>query len=195
MNETWDAFWKAFAKEAKLADELEIPPCDRYASELTALRKQNRGVVLLPDTYMTDSRLWKVMSPLHTNSKLPITNFTTKGGCIDVEMTESPSYLGHTTEEAIDGFMAHERVGQRFPTYLAASYFRSLLTMGNSYFDRNTGGSILLSSTVPDINNGNNPTTLHVSRHLNGGISIYPYNVTLYMQNPSIGFRSEGKKK
>jgi hypothetical protein len=149
VDQTWQLFWNTKAKEIGLDHELEIPRCDRSKEELVALRKQKRGVILLPDEIMTaeGQLILLKMFPNIVSKRSRVTlerfrNKYTEGGCIDVEMEsmppnkDNPAYgVGLNTRIKASG-----RQGQRVQTYIVASQFYHLMT--GQYFDERESSSL-----------------------------------------------------
>lgn len=199
INDTWDAIWFMVCKNANQNFDLHIPRCDRSPGELADLRNHNRGIVLLPDEIMSEGGLAtlanllpEIAKPL---SKSGIKNYSDEGGCVDVEMAIEPPYRNRRPKDMQAVFSNQGREGQRIQTYIAASYFRRLLT--GKHFDQETGTeSVLLGTYIPDRHFGghNIPDRplLVTRRTKDGNLDVFPGSVQIY---PFVGFRSEGRKR
>lgn len=185
VDRTWEAYWRAQAIKIGLKRELDIPHCDRTEAELLELRKQNRGVVLMPDEMMTKEGLALLlrMIPQATIGRRDperIVNIYDGGGCFDIEMQSDPPNIGTFANGTyLSKFLQESKIqGQRIQTYIVGSDFHHMITPAKRYFDE-TGKSSLPGTRIgPSLANA----------IYDDGIR---FDVTHYW---SYGFRTERKR-
>lgn len=130
VTQTWQAFWGAKTKNIHLKSPLQIPSCDRTAEELAVLKRDNRGVILLPDEIMKPEGIEILvdMFPAIGRGVLRknLHNVHEEGGCLDTEMESMTPYRGNNVSVLQRQLLRED--GQRVQTYIVASQFNNLLT-------------------------------------------------------------------
>lgn len=184
LNRTWQTYWKIKADALHLGREFDVPECDRTTEELIALRKAERGIVLLPSEVMAEENI-ALMDRLYPGKQMT-RKFKDKyqgGGSIDIEMTTEPPHQrtalqGLGVVSAIDA--APSLQGQRVRTYVIASDFSFHMT--GQYFTATPKVPCTLPGTYLDSG------IVHVSDRTPGD---YRFSTGHYYQN---GYRTEGRK-
>ncbi|MFS8159369.1 MAG: hypothetical protein ACMG6E_03990, partial [Candidatus Roizmanbacteria bacterium] len=121
LSAYWATRWSVLAERARL--EITVPPCDRTAKEIEALKKEGRRLVYVPDT-ITLVDLGKIHPEMRSSSLQPnagIQDESDTYGWLDVEAGVDCSYLG-TTEAQLRRMLEEKGVsGMREKTYIVAS--------------------------------------------------------------------------
>jgi hypothetical protein len=145
IREFWQAFWNE-RTFAALEPDFDLPNIDHLTQErLSALRKENRAVVLIPEPVLED---WQLLGRLFPEADLDPTlgkhllhgaGNRPYGNIVAVEMTpETPNES--TTFAEIRSHMhvlsEGQRLAQRLPVYIAASAMSELVN--GEGFDRRT---------------------------------------------------------
>lgn len=147
IDNIWQGFWE---KAGKMVNhKYQIPRCDRTVDEIAQLEKKQRMVLLLPNDIFTHDglgRLGKIF-PFKMNwttdqkEALKIFHISTKGGCFDVEtsLVTPVDYVLHNESGLIKKIEKEGRSGQRLSTYIVASEFSKLVTMGHPFDEKSFG--------------------------------------------------------
>ncbi|GEM_PF-2706009 len=190
VDGTWKTMWTYLGEELG-EHQFAVPSCDRSSLELEELRVQGREVLLVPDEIMTPEGLvflGKVIPHRYAPNGIlwpeyairEIQNGDSRGGAIDVEMTNRPN-PNLTSAELKKLLEEQGRAGQRFATYVIGSFFSRLLSgkyfdpewtytrlVGSSYKGHVMGASSAVDGTVVVFPNFDDSETTKPLPHLNG---------------------------
>lgn len=187
VNKTWQTLWTEWGK--RIGQTFDVPACDRTTEELVKLKKENKGVLLIPDNVsLVDlGKIFPQMQNWAVQEGTTVGNDHNKGGSIDIEMDLDSPNRNDTERGAAFSLEEEERNGQRLTTYIIGSQWSKLLT--NHYFDENTFSSRLLGSR-------SDGSLVYAGFHSDGRLRVrVHWGLGNVMPDPRIGFRSEGVKK
>jgi hypothetical protein len=149
VDNYFQAFWRRKGEQIGLSQQLAIPACDRSVEELAALRREERGVILMPDEIMGDkgsALLGKMFPVLQTwstdRNAAAFFDTSGKGGCIDIEMDLYSRHKDVTEPQARELFSSQRKQIQRLQTYIVGSNISKELI--GHYFDEEGSSRIAL---------------------------------------------------
>ena len=190
VNRFWQILWQV--GEELTGHQLPVPLCDRNPEELEELRKEGRGVLLIPDEITAPEGL-AILGGIFPMKSWFVRGGTTvvndhnrnQGSCIDIEMSVDAPNTDTTEDDLKQRFKLEGRDSQRFAVYIVGSQFCKLLI--GKYFDEGDTSSRLLGSKDKGqfiIANFNPSGNLEANS-----------NLKAKDHNSHLGGRSEGKKK
>jgi hypothetical protein len=141
----YQKMWEYKTLRAGLIDhKVEVPPYEGSQKKLTTLRKENRGVVFVPDEFMREEHRENLEYMFPFDIWEDDARGDMRGGWVDVEMDGKPPYTNLSADEQNVLISDMGRTGQRWQTNVIASWVSGLIT-GES-FDRRGTESRLLGS-------------------------------------------------